>query len=297
MPTARPIALTRRQLYQRVWSQPLSVVARDLGVSGNALAKICNRLLVPYPPRGYWAKKRGGKPAAQPPLPAAPESELQRITISSVRSGSRRTRTRLDPTVRREQLIEVAEQIVREHGPHAASMKRIAATAGISETQVYNYFGSPEKLMVEMARREFGKIRAAREIDKERAHDHYSRITLTTQTYLREIGQRGDLLQLLLSSPEVRAMLRTEHRKQYTNDVRTHAQGLVDLYGVSMAVALGCTVVLTRLCLNAGKLIADKKISLDSGERLCLSMMLNGSRNIVGAAKNTVGVAESVEAA
>jgi hypothetical protein len=54
----RPIALTRKELYQRVWSEPLAAVAKELGLSGGALAKICNRLLVPYPPRGYWSRSK-----------------------------------------------------------------------------------------------------------------------------------------------------------------------------------------------------------------------------------------------
>jgi len=45
-----------------VWQKPLSRLAEDFGVSGNGLAKICDRLEVPYPPRGYWAKKEAGKP-------------------------------------------------------------------------------------------------------------------------------------------------------------------------------------------------------------------------------------------
>src|SRR5215831_9006389 len=121
------IALTREQLYRRVWSKPLSAVAKDVGVTGNALAKICNRLLVPYPPRGYWAKLSGGKAPARSPLRAAPESQARRVTISSERSASRRTRTRLQPAARREQLIEIAKEIILKEGLHATSMKRIAA--------------------------------------------------------------------------------------------------------------------------------------------------------------------------
>jgi hypothetical protein len=114
-----------------------------------------------------------------------------------------------------------------------------------------------------------------------RSSDHYVRITRTTRTYLRHIGQRGALLQTLLSSPEVRALLRSEHRQQHANDIRSHAQGLVDLYGISRALALGTTVVLTTLCLRAGKIIADKRIPLEAAERLCLSMVLQGSRDLV----------------
>jgi AcrR family transcriptional regulator len=276
----RPIALSRRELYQRVWSEPLAVVAKQLGVSANGVAKICNRLLVPYPSRGYWAKANVGKAPARPPLPPHPEHNGARVTISSVPAASRRRRTRLEPEQRREQLIQTAADIMVREGQHAASMKRIAAAAGVSETQVYNYFRSREVLLVELARREFAKIRAARQLDVEQTSDHYERITRTTRTYLREIGVRGALLQTLLSSPEVRVMLRAEHRERYDTGLHQHADALVSLYGGSHAVALACTVMLTNVCLRAGKLIADQKIPLESGERLCLAMVLQGSRDL-----------------
>lgn len=280
MSSRRPIAFTRRELYQRVWTEPLAVVARRMGVSPNGIAKICNRLLVPYPSRGYWAKANVGKAPARPPLPPAPENMDARVTISAVPAGSRRARTRLSPEVRREQLIQTAGDIIVREGLHAASMKRIAAAAGISETQVYNYFGSRDKLLVSLARREFDKIRLARQADVEQTTDHYERIMRTTRTYLREIGQRGALLQTLLSSPEVRSMLRSEHRERHGNDLRSHADALVELYGGSRTVALACTVMLTTLCLRAGKLIAENKLSLAAGERLCLAMVLQGSRDV-----------------
>src|SRR5882724_1389961 len=165
MKTRSIVALSREQLYRRVWSQPLSAVAKEVGVSGNALAKICSRLLVPHPSRGHWARIGGGKTLARPPLPAAPETQTRRITISRVRAATRRTRTRLQPAERREQLIEVAKEIIVKEGLHAASMKRIAAQAGVSETQAYNYFGSREKLFVALARSELSSIQEAQKSD------------------------------------------------------------------------------------------------------------------------------------
>jgi AcrR family transcriptional regulator len=285
------VTLTRRQLYQRVWLKPLSTVAKDVGLSSNALAKICDRLLVPYPSRGYWAKRNAAessKPSGRPSLPAAPEAQAREITISPVRAASRRVRTRLTRSARHEQLLDIARQLIREHGLHVASMKRIAAVAGISETQAYNYFGSREKLLADLAHREFVQIRAVWQADSDRATDHYSQIVLSTRAYLRQIGERGGLLQMLVSNPDVRAMLRKEHRKQQSTDVRAHAAELVESYGVPWQLALGCTVVLTTLCLRAGKVIADGRISPDAAERLCLSIVLNGSRNIVNADRDTV---------
>jgi hypothetical protein len=53
--------VTREELHQMVWQQPMSRLAEEFGISGNGLAKVCDRLNVPYPPRGYWAKKEAGK--------------------------------------------------------------------------------------------------------------------------------------------------------------------------------------------------------------------------------------------
>ena len=43
--------VTRDELYALVWQKPTSRVAEEFGISGNGLAKICDRLDVPYPPR------------------------------------------------------------------------------------------------------------------------------------------------------------------------------------------------------------------------------------------------------
>jgi len=280
----RPVNFSREELYQRVWSRPLTAVAKDVGLSSNALAKICNRLLVPYPSRGYWAKKSVGKAPERPSLPAAPNNGSERFTIGGKEGASTfRVRTRLDRAERRRQLVEIAEKIITEQGLHAATMKRIAAQAGISETQAYNYFRSREQLFVEMVRREFEKIRAARQEDIENTSEHYELITRLTQTYLRKIGERGRLVMTLLSSPDVRAGLRSERRKEQATQTREHSRDLSALYGIPRPVAFGTTAVLTTLCLRAGKLLADKRVTLPVAERLCLAVVVQGSRDVVRA--------------
>ncbi|MBN9304806.1 MAG: hypothetical protein BGO82_11135 [Devosia sp. 67-54] len=66
-PTAKRV--TRDELYALVWQKPMSRLAEEFGISGNGLAKICDRMAVPYPPRGYWAKKEAGKPVVTFKLP------------------------------------------------------------------------------------------------------------------------------------------------------------------------------------------------------------------------------------
>ena len=59
----------RETLYQEVWAEPMTVVCQRYGMSDNGLRKICRKLDVPFPPAGYWAKVRAGKPVPKPPLP------------------------------------------------------------------------------------------------------------------------------------------------------------------------------------------------------------------------------------
>ena len=59
----------RAALYEQVWAQPVRDVARSYGISDVRLGKVCRELLVPVPPRGYWARVRSGYRARKPPLP------------------------------------------------------------------------------------------------------------------------------------------------------------------------------------------------------------------------------------
>lgn len=61
----------RKELYELVWAQPLTKVAKQFGVSDVAIAKACRKLKVPVPGRGYWAKKANGHAVRTVPLPKA----------------------------------------------------------------------------------------------------------------------------------------------------------------------------------------------------------------------------------
>src|ERR1700681_2691952 len=83
----RPIhVLTRAELYDLVWSEPVAKVAQRYKLSGNGLSKLCRKHAVPLPPRGYWAKLQHGKKPRRPALRAAktPEVETVRITKGTV---------------------------------------------------------------------------------------------------------------------------------------------------------------------------------------------------------------------
>ncbi len=60
---------SREDLYNAVWSKPMMNLAEEFGISGRGLAKLCERLKVPVPPRGYWRKFSLGQTIKKTPLP------------------------------------------------------------------------------------------------------------------------------------------------------------------------------------------------------------------------------------
>lgn len=63
-------ALSREELFALIWERPATEVAKELGISDVALGKLCRRLQVPKPPRGYWARVASGRTPRRPALPA-----------------------------------------------------------------------------------------------------------------------------------------------------------------------------------------------------------------------------------
>ena len=61
--------VTREQLYEQVWSVPMWTLCEKYGLSDNGLRKICRRLNVPVPTRGYWAKVEAGNRSRRLKLP------------------------------------------------------------------------------------------------------------------------------------------------------------------------------------------------------------------------------------
>jgi hypothetical protein len=72
--------ITRAELFDLVWNEPMRTVAPKFGLSDVGLAKLCRRNAIPLPPVGYWA--RSGRRRKRPKLPSAPESQRESIDIT-----------------------------------------------------------------------------------------------------------------------------------------------------------------------------------------------------------------------
>jgi hypothetical protein len=77
----KTIKLSRRELYDQVWSTPMRTLAIRYGMSDVGLAKVCRRHEIPRPHVGYWAKKEVGKAPPQVALSPSRNPSLEEITL------------------------------------------------------------------------------------------------------------------------------------------------------------------------------------------------------------------------
>lgn len=61
--------MTRQELYDLVWTKPMTHIGREFGMSDVAVRKHCKNMDIPTPPVGYWMKLQHGKKVRKPKLP------------------------------------------------------------------------------------------------------------------------------------------------------------------------------------------------------------------------------------
>lgn len=131
----------REKLYAEVWAQPATKVAEKYGISSVALGKVCEKLQIPTPPRGYWIKKEFGKPVKQLPLPPGKDLPVvHRVKFPSERSTEKNVeetpsdpeylrivefesrQIRFDPNTPWRPVVRSAERILKQAEPDNRGM-------------------------------------------------------------------------------------------------------------------------------------------------------------------------------
>jgi hypothetical protein len=113
--------ITREELYKLVWSKPLTVLAKEFGMSDVGLANVCKKLNVPKPYRGYWQLVEAGRKLPIPPLPPAREGDPTRATLSpeyyrvNFKPQDPKVLNRIDGESLPENRITVAENLDNPH--------------------------------------------------------------------------------------------------------------------------------------------------------------------------------------
>ena len=118
-------SVSREKLYEEVWSEPMTKVATKYKVSGSYLARICTRLNVPRPSRGYWAMLAVGRKMARVPLPKAQpgdelewvrdgQAKVEQFPLPEVTQEQKKTRPRRISIPDRHPILKSAKELIME---------------------------------------------------------------------------------------------------------------------------------------------------------------------------------------
>jgi len=95
--------VTRQQLYELIWSTPMSQLAKKYALSDNGLRKLCVKYHIPIPKNGYWQKIKYNKPVKPEKLPSY-ELEPDKIELVLREEGK-------DANYDQSPLIQLTKQI------------------------------------------------------------------------------------------------------------------------------------------------------------------------------------------
>src|SRR5690606_23014136 len=71
------------ELYELVWTTPMSRLATEYELSDVGLKKLCAGHNIPTPSRGYWAQRDAGREPARPKLPASKDRAPIRLRVAT----------------------------------------------------------------------------------------------------------------------------------------------------------------------------------------------------------------------
>ncbi|UWE16613.1 hypothetical protein [Herbaspirillum huttiense] len=134
----------RETLYEEVWSEPVTLVAPRYGLSDVGLAKICRKLGIPLPSRGYWAKIKAGRimsRAALPKLKGSPPPMVAPKKLSPERIAAQQASKKAAKEAK-EKVAEIVTSVESElpqslsHPLVLAAKKRLSQKSGWGESGV-----------------------------------------------------------------------------------------------------------------------------------------------------------------
>ena len=88
--------LSRQELYDMVWSKPMTTLAKEFNLSDNGLRKICKKNDIPMPKVGHWEKVKYGYTTVKPKLSKQSNNDIKSIDINAFKKSNANSESGID---------------------------------------------------------------------------------------------------------------------------------------------------------------------------------------------------------
>jgi AcrR family transcriptional regulator len=191
------------------------------------------------------------------------------------------TGKRLSPEKRITNILDVAANIITQHGMSAATIERIASDAGISKGLVYNYFPDRIDLLASLLEREHA-VTSEKIIGAAESTDDFEHmVRLTNRIYLKHMRDKGALLQRLFSDPSVVEIV-NERRKPLKQITTRYLIKLVaEKYGLPANLSkFGIDLSAGLTSAAANYVFTESDVDFQLAEDVCVDMTMAVVRSL-----------------
>jgi TetR/AcrR family transcriptional regulator, fatty acid biosynthesis regulator len=188
---------------------------------------------------------------------------------------------RYSPAIRRTMILDAAAELVEREGIWQLSMERVASHADISKALIYKYFNNVESILQELLTRELKQLRKEQAEAAEKAQTFDELVRGVTSAYLRNIAQKGLLIERLQADPSIsNSSDPTDFQRE--GAVEYIAAIVQRNFGIPMETARAVTDISFGVPSAAGAYLLRHDVDLDDLVDLTVSMIIgsvNGVRN------------------
>ena len=147
-----------------------------------------------------------------------------------------RTRTRLSPEARKTQLLNVAKQMILDHGLQSFTMEALARAAGVSSPLVYNYFPNRKDTLRALLEQEY-QLYSARLTDEVAAAENFEAVVRVFINSNLEHYAPGNIMPILDSQPEIASAIQDSQAKNGREIARFLVKNAAKNYRLTKAQA------------------------------------------------------------
>ena len=193
-----------------------------------------------------------------------------------------RTRTRLSPSARRDQLLDHARTMIVNNGLQRFTMEGLAAIAGVSAPLVYNYFKSRSELLQTLLKREYGVFVEAvtSAVSETEDFEDIVRVSVTSNF---EHYAPGNVLPLLLSQPEIAVAVRELREKHGQQVARFLVRAAARQYKLDKQYAQLMVTMSSGASIAASEFAANSGLDRDATIELAVTYIMAGIKQLTRA--------------
>lgn len=176
-------------------------------------------------------------------------------------------------------ILDAAATMVEREGVSQVSMERIAKQADISKSLIYKYFDSTGEILRKLLQRELAHLRDTQFQAAEAAETFEEMVQGITRTYLRNISEKGLLIERLQADP---AISETKDPTAFDRDLAVdYLAGIVNRnFDIPMETARAVTDISFGVPSAAGSYLLRHDIDIEELQDITVSMIIGSINGI-----------------